>query len=174
MIEENLGRAEFFEDLSEEELAEFASGAEACEFAFGEEIIREGRESECMFVVVFGGVEIVKKIPGGERVIARLDSGRRPTIVGERGLLDKSGASATVRAASRVEAVKVRRGVFRDMIRAGSPAAFKVSCGISRTIARRLARLDEEVVATIREVEKKGEEADLEAFRDRLVTDWIG
>ena len=45
------------------------------------------------------------------------------------------------------------------------------SSRIARTLARRLTRLDEEVVEAIREIENRGE-TDMEAFRDRLITDW--
>ncbi|MGI8649319.1 MAG: cyclic nucleotide-binding domain-containing protein [Rubrobacter sp.] len=175
-VVESLRGAELFADLSEEELAEFCERAESVEFASGEVLIREGREPGCMFVITTGSVEVVKKIPRGERVLATLAATGRPTVVGERGLLLASdsdeGASATVRAKSRVAAVRLSRERFKEMIRAESPVAFKVSYAISKTVAQRLLSLDEEVVSTIRELERKGE-TDLEAFRDRLVTDWI-
>lgn len=170
-MESDLRKAGLFEGLSDEELAEFAEGAERVSFGVGEAMIREGREPGCMFVVTYGRMQVCKKVPGGERVIAHLEAGERPTVVGERGMLAKSGASATVRARGRVEAIKIRRETFRRMIREERPAAFKVSYRISRTIAERLTRLDEEVVAMIREVEHKGS-PDVEAFRDRLITDW--
>ena len=91
--------------------------------------------------------------------------------MGERGLLGESGASATVRAVDGVEAIKIPRDTFRRMVEEGRPAAFKLSYRIARTLARRLTRLDEEVVEAIRELESRGE-TDVEAFRDRLITDW--
>ena len=57
------------------------------------------------------------------------------------------------------------------MISEGRPAAFKLSYRIARVLAHRLTRLDEEVAEAIRELDRKGE-TDLEAFRDRLTTDW--
>jgi hypothetical protein len=57
------------------------------------------------------------------------------------------------------------------MISEGRPAAFRLSYRISRTLAHRLTRLDEEVIEAIRDLERRGE-TDLEAFRDRLITDW--
>lgn len=175
-IVESLRGAEFFAGLSDEELGEFCERAETVEFVSGENLIREGREPGCMFVITAGSVEVVKKVPRGERVLARLAATERPTVVGERGMLltsdSEEGSSATVRAGGRVKAIRLARSRFKEMIRAGSPAAFKVSRVISETIAHRLVRLDEEVVSAIREVESKGE-TDLEAFRDRLVTDWM-
>ena len=91
--------------------------------------------------------------------------------MGERGLLGESGASATVMAIDEVEAIRIPRATFRRMVAEGRPAAFKLSYRIARTLARRLTRLDEEVVEAIRELENRGE-TDMEAFRDRLITDW--
>ena len=56
------------------------------------------------------------------------------------------------------------------MIRAGNPAAYKLATHITRFVARRLTRLDEEVVAAIRELERRGE-TDLDVFRDKLVSE---
>ena len=91
-------------------------------------------------------------------------------MVGERGLLGESGASATVRATGEVGGIKIPRETFRRMVSEGRPAAFKLSYRIARTLAQRLTRLDEEVVEAIRELERRGE-TDVEAFRDRLITD---
>jgi CRP/FNR family cyclic AMP-dependent transcriptional regulator len=172
MTEEGLQGVKFFEFLTEEERSEFAEGSELVAFKPGDELIEEGGEPGSLFVLTSGRVEVRKRIRGGgERILAEIDATNERTIVGERGLLGESGASATVRATERVEAVKIPRQTFRRMVSEGRPAAFKLSYRIARTLARRLTRLDEEVVEAIRELENRGE-TDLEAFRDRLITDW--
>ena len=170
-VEEGLRGVRFFEFLTEEELEEFAEGSEPAAFGPGETIIEEGGDAGSLFVLVSGGVEVRKKVSGGERLLARIDVSAGPTVLGERGLLDESGASATVRAEGQVETIKIPRQTFRRMVAEGRPAAFKLSYRIARTLARRLTRLDEEVVEAIRELERRGE-TDLEAFRDKLITDW--
>jgi CRP/FNR family cyclic AMP-dependent transcriptional regulator len=172
MTEEKLRQVRFFEFLTEEEREEFAEGSELVSFEPGEEIIEEGGQTHDLFVLTSGRVEVRKRIPGGgDRLLAEIDATGERTVVGERGLLGESGASATVRAASRVEAIKIPHETFRRMISEGRPAAFRLSYRIARTLAYRLTRLDEEVVEAIRELERRGE-TDLEAFRDRLITDW--
>ena len=172
MTEEKLRQVRFFEFLTEEEREEFAEGSELVTFEVGEEIIEEGAETHDLFVLTSGRVEVRKRIPGGgDRILAEIDATGERTVVGERGLLGESGASATVRAASRVEAIKIPHQTFRRMVSEGRPAAFKLSYRIARTLARRLTRLDEEVAEAIRELERRGE-TDLEAFRDKLITDW--
>ena len=172
IVEEGLRGVKFFEFLTEEEQEEFREGSEPVTFEPGEVIIEESGETHDLFVVTSGRVEVRKSISGGrERLLAEIDATSERTVVGERGLLGESGASATVRAASRVEAIRIPRETFRRMVSEDRPAAFKLSYHIACTLARRLTRLDEEVVETIRELERRGE-TDLEAFRDKLITDW--
>jgi CRP/FNR family transcriptional regulator, cyclic AMP receptor protein len=172
MTEEELQEVRFFEFLTEEEREEFLEGSQLITFEPGGAIIEEGGDTHDLFVLTSGRVEVRKSIPGGrDRLLAEIDATSERTVVGERGLLGESGASATVRAASRVGAIKIPRETFRRMVSDGRPAAFKLSYRIARTLARRLTRLDEEVVEAIRELENRGE-TDLEAFRDKLITDW--
>lgn len=171
-MEERLERVRLFEFLTEEEREEFAEGSELVVFEAGEKIIEEGTDTHNLFVLNTGRVEVRKGLSSGrDRLLAVIDATDERTVVGERGLLGESPASATVMAASRVEAVKIPHETFRRMVSEGRPAAFRLSYRIARTLAQRLTRLDEEVVEAIRELERKGE-TDLEAFRDRLVTDW--
>ncbi len=172
MTEERLREVKFFEFLTEEEREEFLKGSQQITFEPGEMIIEEGGDTRDLFVLTSGRVEVRKCTPGGRnRLLTEIDATSERTVVGERGLLGESGASATVRTASRVEAIKIPRETFRRMVSEGRPAAFKLSYRIARTLARRLTRLDEEVVETIQEIEDRGE-TDLEAFRDKLITDW--
>ncbi len=171
-MEDRLQGVRFFEFLTEEEREEFAEVAEPASFGPGESIIEEGAEQESLFVLASGTVEVRKNLSSGRsRVLAEIDASRARTVVGERGLLGESGASASVTAIGRVEAVRIPRATFRRMVEEGRPAAFKLSYRIARTLARRLTRLDEEVVEAIRELERTGE-TDIEAFSDRLITDW--
>ncbi len=162
----------FFEFLSNEERAEFVEAAELVVFGPGEVLIEEGGEPSSLFVLTSGQVEVSKHIPGhGDRLLAVLEATNGRTVVGERGLLGDSEASATVRASGEVRAVKVPRDTFRVMIREGRPAAYKLAYRIARILAERLVRLNEEVVETVREIEHRGE-TDLEVFRDKLMTEW--
>jgi CRP-like cAMP-binding protein len=171
-LDDGLQGVRFFEFLTEEEREEFVEVSEPVVFEAGERIISEGAEPGSLYVLSSGKVEVRKRLAGDrDRLLAKIEAGDEPTVVGERGLLGESGASATVTAASEVRGVQIPREVFRRMVEEGRPAAFKLSYRIARTLARRLTRLDEEVVEAIRELERRGE-TDVEAFRDRLITDW--
>src|SRR5829696_4151751 len=154
MMEETLQGIRFFEFLTEEEREEFAEASEPVSFGPGQNIIEEGANQESLFVLISGAVE----------------ASRGRTVIGERGLLGESGASATVRAVDEVEAIRIPRDNFRRMVAEGRPAAFKLSYRIARTLARRLTRLDEEVVGAIRKIETRGETT-REPFPNRRKTD---
>jgi CRP/FNR family cyclic AMP-dependent transcriptional regulator len=172
MNEDRQRNVDFFQFLSDEERAEFAEAAELVVFAPGENLIEEKAEPSSLFVLTSGKVEVCKRIPGhDDRLLAVLDATNERTVVGERGLLTDSRTSATVRAKGEVEAVKIPRDKFRAMIREGRPAAYKLAYCISRTLAQRLRRLDEQVVETIRELDHR-RETDLDAFRDKLMIEW--
>ena len=169
MVEERLQRVRFFEFLTEEEREEFAESSETAAFGPGEKIIEEGGDPGSLFILTSGMVEVSKSVPtGGDRILARIDSADGRTVVGERGLLGEWSVGA-VRAAGPVE-VKIPRATFRRMVAEGRPAAFKLSYRIARTSPqtnppRRGGRRGDPGARS------KGE-TDLEAFRDKLITDW--
>lgn len=170
--DKSLANTRFFGFLTKEEREEFVENAEPVSFMPAETIIEEGGEPTSLYVLLSGVVEVRKRLPNGnERVLARILADREQSVVGERGLLERRGASATVRARGRVEAIKIPHDAFRRMISEGRPAAFKLAYRISRLLARRLTRLDEEVVETVREMDRRGD-TDLDVFRDKLITEW--
>lgn len=172
MILRELEKTPLFRPLEPKELEEFARVCEEVVYPAGDVLIQEGRPHENLFVLLSGEVEVLKRVPGSRpRVLASIDAGRERAVVGEVGLLAENAATATVRARTKVEAIRIPRAKFRRMISGGNPAAYKLSYEVARTLARRLSRLDEEVARTARELEGGGD-VDLEAFRDRLMTEW--
>ncbi|MBV9455546.1 MAG: cyclic nucleotide-binding domain-containing protein [Rubrobacter sp.] len=162
----------FFEFLSEKERAELLQTTELTTFEPSQILIEEGSEPSSLFILTSGQVEVRKRLPdGGDKLLAVLDAKNGRTVVGERGLLSDSETSATVKARSEVEAVKVPRETFRAMIHEGRPAAYKLAYRVAHILAERLARLDEEIVEAAREIERHGE-TDLEMFRHKLMTEW--
>ncbi|WP_165874152.1 cyclic nucleotide-binding domain-containing protein [Rubrobacter taiwanensis] len=173
MTGDRLKEIGLFESLGDEGRAEFAAASEEVRFSPGEAIIEEGTEPDSMYVLLSGRAEVYRRVRGGvEERLAAIDADDGGAVVGERGLLRPSPASATVRAVDAVEAVRIPRQVFRRMIEAGHPAAYELAYRISRTLARRLVQLDEEAARAIRRLEDRPQDAELEVFRDRLITEW--
>jgi len=72
-------------------------------------IIREGEQSDGLYVILSGAVEVVR----GGRVLAHLREGE---IFGEMSLLDKAPAGATVRASRRTSLLRLPRRDFDELI----------------------------------------------------------
>lgn len=97
-----LGRIDLFSTLSADARRELAALAADHLFASGEAIVRQGDRGSSMFVVLKGRVDVVLE-PSGQQV-ATLDAGG---FFGEMSMLTGDPRTATVRAATNVQALEI-------------------------------------------------------------------
>jgi ATP-binding cassette subfamily B protein len=82
---------------------------------FGTEIVREGDDADAFFVVRTGRARAIKRGPGGAEIpLTVLKAG---DTFGEMGLLDGAKRTATVRASSDVDLLKMDGAVFQALLR---------------------------------------------------------
>jgi len=104
-IEEYLSRVPIFKTLSENEIEELARSCEIRSFDTGEILIREGDSDSSLFVISSGVVSIIKKDGKGQHIeLSRLGNSE---CFGEMSLLTGEPRSATAKAITYVEAIKV-------------------------------------------------------------------
>ncbi len=167
----DLGSVPIFKHLDAEERAELEELLEPAGFEAGQMIFDEGGPEERLYVITSGTVEVYKRVlPGRRQHLATVGA---PTVVGEMGLLTEPRATASVEAATEVEAHGIERDRLLEMLDADSPAACKLVYEIGRTLAERMAKTDEtvaEVIARLEDARPGTGEADI--FRDRLARDW--
>ncbi len=84
-------------------------------FAFGDPIVTEGDVADAFYVVVSGAARVLKTGPRGEEI--SLNILRPGDSFGEIGLLEETSRTATVRASSDVEVLRLDRAVFRALVR---------------------------------------------------------
>ncbi|MCC6131998.1 MAG: cyclic nucleotide-binding domain-containing protein, partial [Acidobacteria bacterium] len=85
-------------------------------FTFGTVLVKEGEKADAFFVLASGKARVVKTTPNGEEV--SLNVMRAGDSFGEIGLLDPNATrSATVRASSDGEALRLDKGVFDALLR---------------------------------------------------------
>ena len=83
--------------------------------AFGTTIVREGADADAFFVVTSGRARVLKSGEHGEEVpLGTLAAG---DSFGELALLERTTRTATVRASSAVELLRLDRGVFDALLR---------------------------------------------------------
>ena len=109
-------------DYSDEELDTLAGVAPAQSFAAGSFLCREGAPAHSCFILSSGEIEVLKALPGGERVLATLHRG---ALVGQMALVDRARRSASVRALSDTVALELSRDVFERLLGAESPLALR-------------------------------------------------
>jgi ATP-binding cassette subfamily B protein len=84
------------------------------EFPFGEVIVRQGEPADALFVVASGRARALSHGEGGEEVpLGVLHPG---DTFGELGLLEDNVRTATVRASSDVQALRLDRSIFRALL----------------------------------------------------------
>ena len=124
-----LRAAELFEALPGEDLARVALLADEERRGAGEEIFREGDVADALYLVASGRVQVIR----AAAVVAELGEGE---VFGEMALLDPAPRSATVRAATDVVLLRIRREDFQDLL----SEELEVARAVIRVLARRLRR----------------------------------
>jgi ATP-binding cassette subfamily B protein len=111
-----LARLPLLEFLPPAVRAEVARRFVRVRFPFGAVIVREGDPADALYVIASGRARVVKRADGGEDV--PLNVLRPGDAFGEMALLERSTRIATVRASSEVEALRLDRAAFEELITA--------------------------------------------------------
>ena len=105
----------------------------------GEEIIRQGRTGDSMYVVQSGRVEVLQRSDnGGEQHLAYLDAG---DFFGEMAIFEKEVRSATVRAEGEARVLKVDKKTLLRRIREDPLLAVN----LLKTMSHRIRYLNAEI-----------------------------
>lgn len=159
-----------FKNLTPEERAEIGALLEPTSFEAGEKLFSEGSTGEHFYVLLSGVVEVTKEVfPGRGQRLAIMDA---PTVVGEMGLLTESKATATVTAREPVEARRLGRRAFLELLDNGSGGAHKLVYEIGRTLAERMANTDEAIARIVARLDEADRDRDFEVFQDKLIREW--
>lgn len=101
------------------------------QFGFGEVLVTEGDEADALFVIQSGTARVIKAGDNGEDL--PLNVLRCGDVFGERALLEPAGRrTATVRASSPVEALRLDRAVFEALVRSEPDVAHYVELDVRR------------------------------------------
>jgi PPM family protein phosphatase len=120
-----------FMDLADAELVRVFNRFKALEYAPGTVVIREGDNTDSMFVIVEGDVQIER----GGKVVATLGRGAH---FGEMGLLNQRPRSATVTVTSPTHALVLERGPFNEVLREDTGLAAKLLYKLAQILSLRL------------------------------------
>jgi CRP/FNR family cyclic AMP-dependent transcriptional regulator len=133
----------FFESLTAEELLHIAEHINFLEIEPGEVLFREGDQTDCVYFVVGGQLDVIKGSQSGKEggmehvVITTLSKGRS---IGEMSVIENKPRSATVRARSKATLVALTSEGFDLILEEYPKIGIKILKGIARLLSLNLRK----------------------------------
>ena len=125
-----------FADLTPKEVVLLGMVLKERDYQAGDWLCREGEPGDGCFFIGEGEVEIIKRAANqAQAVISR--AGKHATV-GQISLIDDGPRSASVRAKTRVEVLRLDRGDFEALQDSGSQFAYRFQLAIARSAAAQL------------------------------------
>jgi len=119
-------------------------------YLMGDIIFSEGDLGTEMYIVQSGVVEIFKKIHGRQKVLATLEKG---DFFGEMSVLEDASRTASARAKTDVELVRINQTTFDQMIKSNTEIAVRMLRKLSRRLRETTDLLEEALGRKLEPVE---------------------
>lgn len=143
---ESLREVGLFGGLNDAAVESLAGAHEVVDVPAGGEVFREGDPGREMFVVLEGEIELTKRVPGGDALIASVS---KNDWFGEMSILDILPRPTTARVISPVKLLRLTAHDLDCLYRRDSKAYTLLVLNIAREMSRRLRAVDS-VLAGIR------------------------
>jgi len=160
-----------FQDMTLEEREQVLALFENEHYPAGETILREGLSIQILWIIVAGRCEVLKSFNGApERSLAVLEQG---AVFGEMSFFNPAPHSASVRALTDVEVIRLSRERYDELLSRNPAAAYKVAANTASVLAERLRKMDDWTCQLLDGPDvnaKKREE--WHDFRAKLYTEW--
>ena len=134
-----LRRIPLFARIEPRKLKLLAFTSERLTFDPGQILFQQGAEGDAAYVIIDGLADIVVDAPSGPTSLARAE---RNAIVGEIAILGDVPRTATVKALTRLETLRIGKEQFLDLLREFPDAALE----IMRVLALRLASTNQQLM----------------------------
>jgi CRP/FNR family transcriptional regulator, cyclic AMP receptor protein len=149
---ELLRRVPFFADIEPAKLKLLAFMSERVGYDAGKTLCRQGDPADAAYLIIEGEAEIILEGPAGPIIVATL--GPNDTV-GEMGILGDAPRNATVRAKTRLVALRIARDPFMRMVREFPTMAVS----IMRELAHRVDLTNNQLRTALSDVRRLREEA---------------
>lgn len=129
----------FFDGMTDEELDSISKRVFEKSYKKGSTLFVEGMAGEVFYIVVDGGVDIIKKTKDGEAVIASIKAGE---IAGEMSLIDSSPRTASGKTNSDSRLIVITKKNFNEILDSDPKIAAKILMELLKIISKRLRVTD--------------------------------
>jgi CRP/FNR family cyclic AMP-dependent transcriptional regulator len=135
-------RVPVFSAIGPEKQKLLCFSSERLTFEPGEVMFREGDAADAAYVVIDGTVEITVQTVSGPLLVNTLGES---DVVGETAIFGDVPRTATATAKTRLEALRVCKDLFLDLVRDNADAAMQINRILASRLANTTARLSNAV-----------------------------
>ena len=132
-----LQKIPMFRDVDTAKLKLFALSGQRVSYEAGDVIFRQEDQSQALYVILEGIVDVIREAPTGRVRLAQIGEGN---MFGETGVLCDASRSATIEAATPVSVIQIDRHTFHEVAR----DVPQLSLAIAKELARRLEAMNEQ------------------------------
>jgi len=159
-----------FRGMSTPERQELLALLETKSYSPGETILAEGESFQFVWIVLKGRCQVVKNgKSGAEKELAILEP---CGVFGEMSFFHPAPHSASVRALSAVEVVRLAREKYDQLLRGGSLAAYKLAYNTMEVLIERLRNMDDWIAERMERNNAPNHHEEWMDFQSKLYTGW--
>ena len=168
--ETTLSKCSLFRGMSPGERQELLAMLEPKSYPPGSSIFAEGESVQFIWIVLRGRCRVFKKAAAGEE--AELGIIEPYGIFGEMSFFNPAPHSASIRALSEVEVVRLPRDKYDLLLHNGSLAAYKVAFNTMGVLIERIRRMDDTFTDRLQRNNAPEHRDEWREFQSKLYTGW--
>jgi len=173
LTEFDLAELSIFAGMTGDERTKLLEIASRMEFEPGEIVLREGKASQNLLIVLEGRCQVVKLSegePARQNVLAELGPGDH---FGEMSFFHAAPHSASVRALSPLKVLRIERKDYEALLDRDGVAGYKLAYNVLGELAERMRRMDAWVTQLLARVpDGQSRVSEWSHFRDKLFNGW--
>ncbi|MDA9009502.1 Crp/Fnr family transcriptional regulator [Alphaproteobacteria bacterium] len=135
---QTLQRVPMFANIEAARLKLLAFASERVSFPPGEILFHQGDDSDAAYVILKGRADVNLNTGDQQITVASIGDG---SFVGEMGIISDTPRTATIEATEEIEALRITREVFINMIKEFPTMALEVMCELVSRIENTNAKL---------------------------------
>jgi CRP-like cAMP-binding protein len=165
-----LAKCALFRGMTTAESQELRSLLEPKSYTAGETILAEGESFQIMWIVLKGRCQVIKTLKSGEETeLGVIEAG---SVFGEMSFFHPAPHSATVRALTEVDVVRLPREKYESLTRNGSMLPYKLAFNTMGVLIERLRRMDESIAVRMERNNAAAHKEEWMDFQTKLYTGW--
>lgn len=164
---DRLAHIPLFDGMNAAQLEHLTSILSVVRFEAGDEVLAQGANGQSLWVVLDGKCRVLARAPNDCEAVVLADL-EPPAHFGEMSFFHYAPHSASVRAVTAVELLRLQRDDFDRFIDSGDLAAYRLAMNVLDEMADRLRRMDQWVTELVCKQHDRRQVSEWSRFRQTL------